>query len=78
MSSSDDEDVADAGGYEEWSDDGEEERAQSLFSADLFPDSSAAIAYDEANHNFDLAKFRLEVSSSCGRQGHVLVAAAVE
>lgn len=61
MSSSEDDEVADAGGYEEWSDDGEDAKAVSLFSSQILPDSSAAIAYDASHHGFDLAKFRLQV-----------------
>lgn len=58
MSSS--EGSADAGEYDEWSDDGEDGQAQSLFSPEVLPDSAAAIAHDACSHDFDLAKFRLQ------------------
>ena len=61
MSSSEDEGSANAGDYDEWSDDGKDGRAQSLFSPELLPDSAAAIAHDACSHGFDLAKFRLQV-----------------
>lgn len=60
--SSSDEDIDDAGGYDDWDEEGsDQEAAQSLFTSQTFPDSPAAIAFDAAHHSFDLAQFRHEV-----------------
>lgn len=62
MSSSDD-DTEDAGGYDDWDEEGsDEEAAQSLFTNQTFPDTTEAIAFDAAHHSFDLAQFRHQVS----------------
>ena len=63
MSVSDEDEVGDAGGYGDWSDE-DNDPAQSLFSDQKLPNSAAAIAHDAKHHNFDLARFRTQVSTA--------------
>lgn len=69
--SDDDDSVEDTAAlWSDWREDaavgqaGEEEPAQSLFSAAVLPSAAAAIAYDREQHAFDMAQFAAQVSTA--------------